>query len=81
MPATLVAIISSIACYSLHLICSNNLLGISVLLIANSLLLIVIIYLIGLSKSERNLINKLISKMIIIKPTNTKNNNKSTLKN
>ncbi len=71
IPAILVAVISSGACYFLHLICSNNLPGMCLLLIINSLLLLIIIYLIGLSNSERNLINKMISKMIRIKQNHT----------
>ena len=62
IPAILVGFFSSISCYFLSTFCHNNLLGLFILLIINSLLLVIIIYLTGLSKSERNLINKLLIK-------------------
>lgn len=58
LPAIYVGGISCTGCFFLNLICDNNLLGMCLLLIVNSLLLLTIIYLIGLSKSERNLVNK-----------------------
>lgn len=64
IPAFSVGIFSSIGCYICNPICNNNLFGACTLLIINSLLLIVIIYLIGLSKAEKNIINKLVLKFI-----------------
>lgn len=60
VPSTLVAFISGTGCYFLNILCDNNLLGLCILLIANSLLLAGTIYLVGLSKKERGVINKLI---------------------
>ena len=57
IPASLVAVISCIGCYFLDFICHNNIGGLCSLFILNSLLLIVIIYIVGLSKSERQTIN------------------------
>lgn len=61
-PAISVGLLSSIGCYYLNSICSNDFLGICILLITNSLFLITIIYLIGLSISEKKIINKLLKK-------------------
>lgn len=60
IPSTLVAIISGIGCYFLNLLCDDNLLGLCMLLIANSLLLAGIIYAVGLSGKERGFVNKLV---------------------
>jgi O-antigen/teichoic acid export membrane protein len=67
LPALSVITISCTGCYFLNLFCSNNLLGMCLLLITNSLLLIGIIYVVGLSKKERGFINKLIIKIVHIK--------------
>ena len=64
IPALSVGVISYIGCYFLNLIYSNNITGLCILLITNSLLLFIIIYLIGLSKAEKKIINKIIYKMI-----------------
>lgn len=56
-PASSVAVISCIGCYFLDFICHNNIEGLCSLFILNSLLLTVIIYIVGLSKSERKTIN------------------------
>lgn len=64
MPVTFVAVISSVICYFLHLVCSNNLLGMCLLLIVNSFLSLIVIYLMGLTNLERNLINKLTFQII-----------------
>lgn len=64
LPAFLVAVISCIGCYFLHLICTNSLFGLCILLTTNSLLLAGAIYAVGLSKKERGLINKLVVKII-----------------
>lgn len=64
VPAIFVGGISCVVCYFLNLICSNNLLGLFLLLICNSLLCIGIIYIIGLSKTERKFVNNCILKMI-----------------
>lgn len=55
-----VGVISCAVCYLLNLICSKDLLGFCFLLIINSLSLILVVYLIGLSKDEKNYINKII---------------------
>lgn len=64
IPAILVGFFSSISCYFLSTFCHNNLLGLFILLIINSLLLIIIIYIIGISKSEKNIINKFLLKIV-----------------
>jgi O-antigen/teichoic acid export membrane protein len=56
-PTSSVAVISCIGCYFLDFICHNNIEGLCSLFILNSLLLTVIIYIVGLSKSERKTIN------------------------
>lgn len=61
LPALLVAICSCIVCYLLNNICNNNIEGLSTLLFLNSILLMLIIYMIGLSKPERKVINVLLS--------------------
>lgn len=64
IPAIFVGLLSSISCYSLNQFFCNNLLGLFMLLIINSLLLVVIIYLTGISNSERNLINKVLVRIV-----------------
>ena len=64
IPAIFVGGISCVVCYFLNLICSYNLLGLFLLLICNSLFCISIIYIIGLSKTERKFINNCILKII-----------------
>lgn len=61
LPALLVAVCSCIVCYLLNNICNNNIGGLFTLLFLNSISLILIIYMIGLSKSERKVINVLLS--------------------
>lgn len=63
IPAASVGILSSIGCCYLNYICSNNLLGICILLIINSLILTVIIYFVGLSNPEKIVIHKFIKKI------------------
>lgn len=60
IPAVSVGLLSSISCYLLNLFCHNNFGGLCILLATNSLLLIGIIYIAGLSKLEKNIINKLL---------------------
>lgn len=64
VPAIFVGGTSCVVCYFLNLICSNNLLGLFLLLICNSLSCISIIYIIGLSKTERKFINNCILNII-----------------
>lgn len=65
IPSVIVGITSCIICYFLSTICDNNLLDLCVLLIINSLFLIGIIYLLGLSKRERYLVNRLILNKVV----------------
>lgn len=60
VPAILVGISSSVICYVLNSVYNNNFYGLCMLLITNSLSLVGIIYLIGISKKERILINTFI---------------------
>lgn len=64
IPSTLVAIASSMSCYLLNTVCGNDILGLCILLISNSLTLIGIIYLLGLSMRERNLVNNTITRIL-----------------
>lgn len=64
LPALLVAGCSCIVCYLLNNICNNNIGGLLTLLFLNSILLMLIIYMIGLSKPERKVINVFLSKFL-----------------
>lgn len=64
IPSTLVAIASSISCYLLNTVCGNDILGLCILLISNSMILIGIIYFLGLSMSERNLVNNILKRIV-----------------
>lgn len=63
-PAMFVGGLSCAVCYLLDFVCSYNLLGFCILLVINSLLLIGIIYLVGLSNHERNIVNKIAFKLL-----------------
>ncbi|WP_239496945.1 MATE family efflux transporter [Bacteroides ilei] len=63
-PAFMVAVFSCAICYLLCIICSNDLFGLCIILFTNSLSLIGIIYLIGLSNKERNTVNNIFSKIL-----------------
>ena len=60
IPAISVGISSSVICYVLNSVYNNNFYGLCMLLITNSLFLVGIVYLLGISKKERNLINAFI---------------------
>lgn len=65
LPAISVAVASCIGCYFLNIICNNNNVGgLCTLFILNSLLLIIIIYIVGLSKAERKTINSFIATIL-----------------
>lgn len=61
-----VAILSSAICYLLSITTKANMLGLFVLLIVNSIFLCIIIYFIGIQKSERAQINMMLRKIITI---------------
>lgn len=54
IPSTLVALVSSLVCYFLIFFTEENILGLLLLLVLNSISLIVIIFLCGLNSYERN---------------------------
>lgn len=64
LPAILVGIISIIICYFLNQFFPNNLFGLCIFLVANSLLLSGIIYVVGLSKNEKYIIDRTFVKLI-----------------
>lgn len=65
IPAIIVGVTSCLICCFLNSMCGDNLLELCILLIANSLFLLGIIYLLGLSKKERDLVNKLILSKVV----------------
>lgn len=73
IPSALVAIASSILCYLLNTICGNNISGLCLLLLSNSIILLGIIYLLGLSKSEKDMINKILKNLLLKISKNSKN--------
>lgn len=64
MPCFYVAITSCICCYGLSVFFEENLLGFVELLLCNSLLLFILIYLCGLNMEEKQLINKAIKTVL-----------------
>lgn len=60
LPACIVAILTSICCFIINKLLPNNLLGLLELLLSNSLIMIIIIYLIGLNTIEKNTLNKIL---------------------
>lgn len=67
IPSIFVGGISCIVCYFLNFICNDNFLGLCTLLVINSLSLIGIIYLVGLSRVEKSIINGFVIKAINIR--------------
>lgn len=58
-PCLLVALFSCLICYGLSLITPETIIGLCILLIANSIILLAIIYIYGLSKSEKGIVKNI----------------------
>lgn len=65
IPAINVAIGSAIVCWILSLYTNESLLDLAVFLVANSIVLIVFIYLIGINHEERVLVDEIIKKYVV----------------
>lgn len=58
-PSILVASFTTIFCLIINILLPNNLFGLLILIISNSLFLLVIIYFVGLNQIEKNALNKI----------------------
>ena len=65
IPSAKVAVGSVVVCYLLSNHTRENLLGILILLLVNSLILLGIIYLVGINHQERQLVNAVIKKVVV----------------
>lgn len=63
LPSSIVVFFDLMACYFIGVFIPNDLLGLFLLLIANSAILLLIIYLFGFNKSERHICNLLFVKL------------------
>ena len=64
MPSLLVVLGSIITCYCFSFLTNENLIGLIILLTGNSLFLLGIIYIVGINRQERQLVNGMIKKIV-----------------
>ncbi len=65
-PVIRVAVLSTMGCWLISIYTDDNLIDLLILLVANSLILLSIIYLVGISSQERDVVNSIIKKYTAI---------------